>query len=67
MDTYPHARAADAEEPFDAPASHIEGRSFLVSKGLPPQLMEQALERLMKRALFPCDISDWINEARGVT
>ncbi|MGO7501498.1 hypothetical protein [Rhizobium ruizarguesonis] len=66
MDTYPHARAADAEEPFDVPASHIEGRSFLVSKGLPPQFMEQALERLMKRALFPCDISDWINEARGV-
>lgn len=67
MDTYLHAREADAEEPFDVPHSHSEGRSFLASMGLPPQFMEQALERMMKHALFPCDIRDWINEARGVS
>lgn len=64
-DTYPHARESDAEDPFDAPRSVEEGKSFLVFKGLPPQFMDQALQRLMRGKLFPCDIRDWIAEVRG--
>ncbi|WP_334541620.1 hypothetical protein [Rhizobium leguminosarum] len=65
MDTYPHVRKNEPEDPFDPPRSVEEGKSFLLSKGLPPRYMDQALQRLMRGALFPCDIEAWIEEVRG--
>lgn len=64
-DTYLHARESEAEDPFDPPRSLEDGKSFLLSKGLPPQYMEQALQRLMRGVLYPCDIEEWIEEVRG--
>ncbi len=64
-DTYLHARESEAEDPFDPPRSVEDGKSFLLSKGLPPRYMEQALQRLMRGVLYPCDIEEWIEEARG--
>lgn len=59
-----HAREAEREDPFDPPAGLQEGRDFLVRKGVPAEFMEAALQRLMRGALFPCDIDNWKREAR---
>ncbi|MGO8074731.1 hypothetical protein AB9F41_19710 [Rhizobium leguminosarum] len=64
-DTYTHVRENEPEDPFDPPGSVEEGKSFLLSKGLPPRYIDQALQRLMRGVLYPCDIEAWIEEVRG--
>lgn len=64
-DTYTHARESETQDPFDPPSSLEEGRALLAGKGVPARFMEDALHRLMKGKLFPCDIDDWKLEARG--
>lgn len=59
-----HAQEAEQEFSFDPPAGIQEGRNFLVHKGVPAEFMEAALQRLMRGALFPCDIENWKQEAR---
>ncbi|PST19740.1 hypothetical protein C7U61_14720 [Rhizobium sp. JAB6] len=63
--THAHARETDSDHPFDPPTSAEDGVAFLVSKGVPRQFMDQALHRLMRHALFQCDIDDWRQEAAG--
>lgn len=59
-----HAREDEQEFAFDPPSSVLEGRDFLVSKGIPVEFIETALQRLMRGALYPCDIEEWKREAR---
>ncbi|CCE94924.1 hypothetical protein SFHH103_00424 [Sinorhizobium fredii HH103] len=65
-DTYTHARDHDPEHPYEQPPTVEEGKAFLMRLGLPPQFMEAALQRLMREALFPCDVNEWKREAREV-
>ena len=61
--THAHARASGTEYPFDPPDNVEDGRAFLASKGVPKPYFEQGLHRLMRNALFQCDIDDWKREA----
>ncbi|NML73576.1 hypothetical protein HHL25_05485 [Rhizobium sp. S-51] len=64
-DTYTHAREnEDQEFPYDPAKSVEEGKAFLRRLGLPAKFTDQALQRLMRGSLFPCDIENWKNEAR---
>lgn len=65
--TVTRARETDEQEfPYDPPATIEEGRTMLASLGVPPRFFEQALTRLMREALYPCDIENWKSETRGV-
>ncbi|AVA20656.1 hypothetical protein [Rhizobium sp. NXC24] len=61
--THVHAREGSIDHPFDPPPSTEDGVAFLISKGVPSRFLEQALHRLMRHALFQCDIDDWRHEA----
>ncbi|CAK7258652.1 MULTISPECIES: hypothetical protein [unclassified Shinella] len=64
-DTYTRETENDEQEfPFEAPANLQEGKAFLLRQGLPDRYIEEALQRLMRECLYPCDIREWKREAR---
>lgn len=65
--TYTHASESEEQElPYDPPVSLEEGRSFIARLGVASQFIEQALQRHMRGVLFPCDVENWKEQARGV-
>lgn len=58
------ARDDQFEQPYEAKSTVDEGRRFLVEIGVPAARMETALQRLMREALFPCDVEEWKREER---
>lgn len=66
--TEARSRAADddPQDPFDPPATLDQARQFLTEAGVPDNKIETALQRLMRGALFPCDLEEWQQEARGL-
>ncbi|NDV88779.1 hypothetical protein GTW51_18960 [Aurantimonas aggregata] len=62
----PTREAFDAQEfAFEPKPSLEENRKFLVQMGVPAHRMETALQRLIREALFPCDIAEWKTEVRN--
>lgn len=54
-----------SEEPFPAPKSLAEGKAFLIRMKVPAGHMEDALGRLLRGCLFPCDIEDFQSDERA--
>lgn len=65
QESYTPTREDEPEVPYEAPASLEECKRFLVGLGVPPHRMEAGLQRLMREALFPCDVAEWKQEARN--
>lgn len=64
-DTYTREPQSDEQEfPYDPPGSLQQGRDFVVKIGVPQKFIEQALQRLKRGALFPCDVANWKSEVR---
>lgn len=62
------ARDDGPQDPFEPQATLEQGKLFLMKLGVPANRMETALQRLMRGALFPCDVEEWRLEpdaARG--
>jgi hypothetical protein len=60
-------RASDgSQDPYEPRSTIEECKRFLVGLGVPPNMMETALQRLMREALFPCDVEEWKAEALAV-
>lgn len=57
-----YARESENQDPFEPCSSVEEGKRFLISQGVPQKWMESGLQRLMRGALFPCDIEEWKRE-----
>jgi hypothetical protein len=55
----------EQEFAFEPKPSLEENRKFLVQMGVPAHRMETALQRLIREALFPCDIAEWKTEVRN--
>ncbi|QAZ46127.1 hypothetical protein [Mesorhizobium sp. Pch-S] len=53
----------EREDPYEPRSSIEDGRRFLIGIGVPVSRMETALQRLMRGALFPCDVDEWKHEA----
>ncbi|MEO9336993.1 hypothetical protein ABFT80_06095 [Mesorhizobium sp. SB112] len=53
-----------SEEAYAPRPSLEESRRFLIEIGVPGHRMETALQRLMREALFPCDVIEWKRETQ---
>lgn len=58
------AREEEQEEAYDPPATIEEARKKVIALGVPAHRTQTAIERLMRFALFPCDIEAWKEEVR---
>jgi uncharacterized protein YdaU (DUF1376 family) len=52
-------------QPFPAPKTIDEGKTFLLSRGCPPEELKRCLEMLMEEYLTPYDIEAWDVKARA--
>ncbi len=52
-------------QPFPVPKTIDEGKSFLLSRGCPPEELKRCLEMLMAEYLTPYDIEAWDIKARA--
>ncbi|WP_378944424.1 hypothetical protein [Mesorhizobium sp. ANAO-SY3R2] len=57
-----HPRDKQPEDPYEPLATLEQGKLFLIKIGVPSNRMETALQRLMRGALFPCDVEEWMRE-----
>ncbi|CVI58819.1 hypothetical protein CFBP4996_19630 [Agrobacterium leguminum] len=51
--------------PYPKPSSAAEGRTFLLSKGVPQELLDECLHRLMDGNLSPYDLEGILADARS--
>lgn len=62
---YDKGRLDKYTKPFPVPNTIDEGKSFLLSRGCPPEELKRCLEMLMAEYLTPYDIEAWDNRARA--